>query len=158
MLGYLQKKNNRRRSHAARFFVILLLQPLQPTRLQPIIPAQKRNQRPSDRVHAARGVALDVQRHLRIVQRHAKQEPAVARARAEQNADTLAVLTERAAYKALSRVLRKADAIDTVHYALCDILEHGIMHFIRPNIRGKQSEILHAASSGGFQRPSLRFL
>ena len=72
--------------------------------------------------------------------------------------DTVRSSHGRAAYKALSRILRKADSIDTVHYALCDILEHGIMHDIRPNIRGKQPEILHAASSGGFQSPSLRFL
>ena len=38
---------------------------------------------------AALAVAFDIERHQRIVQRHAQQEPAVARARAEGNAKAL---------------------------------------------------------------------
>ena len=45
---------NGRRSCAARFFLRLLLQPLQPTRLQLVIPAQERIQLLRDLVHAAR--------------------------------------------------------------------------------------------------------
>ena len=60
---------NERRLRAARFFH-LLLQPLQPARLQLVIPAQERIQLFRDLVDAAGGVALDIQRHERIMQRH----------------------------------------------------------------------------------------